>query len=73
MRSSIVDLYTSMNCSEMLQNILIDSVFYGEYESDVELWFRVRNETQNNESTFDNNVGIYQFFGFDPFYRPGIK
>ena len=66
MRSSIVDLYTSMNCSEMLQNILIDSVFYGEYESDVELWFRVRNETQNNESTFDNNVGIYQFFWFRP-------
>ena len=73
MRSSIVDLYTSMNCSEMLQNILIDSVFYGEYKPDVELWFRVRNETQNNESTFDNNVGIYQFFRFDPFYRPGIK
>ena len=62
-----------MNSSEELRNILIDSVFYGEHESDVELCFRVRNKTQNNQVTFDNDVGIYQFFRFDPFFRPGIK
>ena len=73
MRSSIVGLYTSMSSSEKFQNILVDSIFHTKHESDVELWFQARNETQNNQFTFDNNVEIYHFFDFDPFLRPGIQ
>ena len=53
--------------------MLIDLVFYAEYESDVEFCFRVGNETQNNQFTFDNNLEISQFFGFNPFCRPETK
>ena len=53
--------------------MLIDSVFHAEHESDFELSFRARNETQKNQFTFDNSVGSYRFFIFDPFFRPGIK
>jgi hypothetical protein len=38
-----------MNPSEKLQNLLIDSVFYAEHESDVELWFRAQNKTQKDQ------------------------
>ena len=60
-----------MNSSEKLQNMLLDSVFHAEHESDVELWFRARNETQKSQFTFstlfDNTVRIGRFSSFDPF------
>ena len=70
---SMVALYSSINSSAKLQNRLVDSTFHAKHESDVELWFQARNEAQNNESTFNNNVEIYHFFGFAPFLKRETK
>ena len=36
----------------------IDSVFHAEHESEVELWFRARNESQKNSVYFQHSLTI---------------
>lgn|ERR1700722_374826 len=51
-------LYISINSSRKLQNMPIDSVFHAEHESEVELWFRARNESQKNSVYFQHSLTI---------------
>jgi len=79
MRFSIVGcvLEWILHSSGKLPNMLVDSVFYADYESDVELWFRARNATPKSQFTFltffNNLVKIRRFSSFDPVLRPEIK
>ena len=70
-------LYTSVNSSEKFQNMLVDSVFHAEHESDIDLWFWARNATQKSQLSFStflvNIVKIRWFSSFDPFWRAEIK
>jgi len=62
-----------MNPSEKLQNMVIDSAFNAEHESDVELWFGHPNKTQK-PIYLQHTLKIYRqnssIFWLRPIFKP---